>query len=194
MTDPSLVQQKEALRDKARALRAKVPQADRAEAARFAAAHFFGAVAPQPGQIVACYWPIRDEIDSRPMIAELMDSRQPLCLPVVLGEDVPLEMRLWELGTALYPSGFGSLAPSETAPKVEPDILVIPLLGFDKAGTRLGYGRGYYDRTLAEMSKKPLVVGMAFAIQQLDFIPRGDHDVPLDIVVTEDGAMAFEVS
>jgi len=194
LTDPTLDQQKEALRERAKALRAKVPQADHAEAARFAAAHFFGAVTPAPGQIVACYWPIRDEIDSRPVLAELMDSGQPVCLPVVVGEDRPLEMRLWELGTMLYPSGFGSLAPGENAPRVEPDILVIPLLGFDGAGTRLGYGRGYYDRTLAAMSRKPLVVGMAFAIQQLDFIPRGDHDVPLDIVVTEDGATVFEVS
>src|SRR5690606_9360906 len=153
LTDPTLNQQKEALREKARALRAKVPQADRAEAARFAAAHFFGAVSPKPGQIVACYWPIRDEIDSRPILTELMDSGQPVCLPVVTGEEQPLDMRLWEPGAPLYPSGFGSLAPAETAPRVEPDILVIPLLAFDRTGTRLGYGRGYYDRTLGAMHK-----------------------------------------
>lgn len=194
MTDPTLNQQKEALREKARALRAKVPQADRAEAARFAAAHFFGAVSPKPGQIVACYWPIRDEIDSRPILTELMDSGQPVCLPVVTGEEQPLDMRLWEPGAPLYPSGFGSLAPAETAPRVEPDILVIPLLAFDRTGTRLGYGRGYYDRTLGAMNKRPLVVGMAFAIQELDFIPRAKHDIPLDIAVTEDGATLFEDS
>ena len=95
-------------------------------------------------------------------------------------------------GQPLYPSGFGTLAPSEVAPIVEPDIVVMPLLGFDRHGTRLGYGKGYYDRTLAQMGTKPLLVGYAFAAQELDFIPREAHDVPLDMLVTENGARRFD--
>jgi 5-formyltetrahydrofolate cyclo-ligase len=115
-------------------------------------------------------------------------------LPVVIGPEEPLELRLWEQGTALYPSGFGTLAPSELAPRAQPDLVLMPLLGFDKAGTRLGYGGGYYDRTLAGMSKKPRLIGLAFAAQELDEIPREAHDVPLDAVVTETGVRHFGIS
>jgi 5-formyltetrahydrofolate cyclo-ligase len=122
---------------------------------------------------------------------KLMDAMQPVCLPLVLGPDEPLELRLWEEGAPLYPSGFGTLAPSELAPLVEPDIVLMPLLGFDKRGTRLGYGGGYYDRTLAVMRKAPRLIGLAFDCQEIDEIPREFHDVPLDAVVTEAGVRYF---
>jgi 5-formyltetrahydrofolate cyclo-ligase len=121
-----------------------------------------------------------------------MDSLQPVCLPVVVGDEQPLELRLWEQGTPLYEAGFGTLAPSELAPRVEPDVIIMPLLGFDRRGTRLGYGGGYYDRTLERLSKRPRLVGLAFAAQQLATVPREPHDVPLDIVVTEEGVIPFE--
>ncbi|RDE08186.1 5-formyltetrahydrofolate cyclo-ligase [Pelagibacterium lacus] len=180
------------MREEALARRAAIPQADRADSAKAAADGFLEGVPLSRDQIVALYWPIRDEIDCKPLLTRLVDSGQPVALPVVLGEDSPLELRLWEEGQALYPSGFGTLAPAETAPVVEPDIVVIPLLAFDRKGTRLGYGRGYYDRTLAHMSKTPLLVGYAFSGQELDFIPRFDHDRPLDILVTEAGLTRFE--
>lgn len=193
-TDPTLEAAKAQLRLAAQTQRSAVPQADRADAAKRAAAHFFDAVPLEPGQIVAAYWPVRDEIDCRPVLSRLMDAFQPVCLPVVLAEDRPLSLRLWEPGQPLYPSGFGTLAPIESAPEVEPDIVIVPLLGFDGMGTRLGYGQGYYDRTLAAMDQKPLLVGYAFAAQQLSHIPRAPHDVPLDILVTEDGAQRFGYS
>ncbi len=98
---------------------------------------------------------------------------------------------MWEQGASLYEAGFGTLAPSELAPREEPDIIIMPLLGFDSRGTRLGYGGGYYDRTLAGLGKKPLLVGLAFAAQELDEIPREPHDVPLDVIVTEAGVRHF---
>jgi 5-formyltetrahydrofolate cyclo-ligase len=100
-------------------------------------------------------------------------------------------MRLWEQGAPLYPSGFGTLAPSEIAPRAEPDVVVMPLLGFDRRGTRLGYGGGYYDRTLAQMKKQPRLIGYAFAAQELPEIPREPHDRPLDAMVTEIGIRHF---
>jgi 5-formyltetrahydrofolate cyclo-ligase len=75
---------------------------------------------------------------------------------------------------------------------VEPDIILMPLLGFDKHGTRLGYGGGYYDRTLAHLTRRPKLLGFAFARQEVDYIPREAHDVPLDAVVTEIGVRHFE--
>jgi 5-formyltetrahydrofolate cyclo-ligase len=182
---------KAALRSRAHARRAALFAAARAEASAAVARHFFDGIVLQPGEIVAAYWPIRDELDCQPILVKLMDDLQPVCLPLVLGPDEPLELRLWEQGSPLYPSGFGTLAPSELAPIVEPDVVLVPLLGFDKFGTRLGYGGGYYDRTLAAMHKAPRLIGLAFASQEIEEIPRDSHDVPLDAVVTEAGVRHF---
>lgn len=191
MADDAVEQAKAALRLKARAQRGAISENLRAEAARRAASHFLDGIPLAATDIVALYWPIREELDCRPLLTRLMDSFQPVCLPVVEGEERPLDMRLWEQGTPLYPSGFGTLAPSEIAPRVEPDVVLMPLLGFDARGTRLGYGGGYYDRTLAGMKKRPRLVGYAFSAQELSEIPREPHDRPLDMVVTELGLRAF---
>ena len=191
MSDAKIEQAKAAMRVKAHAERAALFPTLRAEAATAAAGHFFSGLALSPGEVVAAYWPIRDELDVKPVLTRLMDAGQPVCLPVVLGDGLPLELRLWAEGSPLYPSGFGTLAPDELAPIVEPDVILMPLLGFDKHGTRLGYGGGYYDRTLMKLSKRPRLVGFAFARQEFDTIPRDTHDVPLDAVVTEKGVTRF---
>lgn len=192
--DPEIEEAKAALRLKARSARAAILNSNRTDAAKAVARHFFDHVTLEPGQIVAGYWRIKDEMDCQPILIRLMDSFQPVCLPVVLGDEQPLELRLWEQGAPLYEAGFGTLAPSELAPQVEPDIIIMPLLGFDQRGTRLGYGGGYYDRTLDKLTKRPRLVGIAFAAQELADIPREAHDVPLDVIVTEHGARTFEHS
>jgi len=191
LADRQIEEAKAALRNRAHTTRAAILNSTRTDAARAVAEHFFNAVPLKPGEIVAGYWRIKDEMDCQPILVRLMDSFQPVCLPVVVGDEEPLELRLWEQGAPLYEAGFGTLAPSELAPRVEPDVILMPLLGFDKRGTRLGYGGGYYDRTLATFSKKPLLVGLAFAAQELDRIPREAHDVPLDAIVTEAGVRHF---
>lgn len=194
MGDAGIENAKAAMRAKAHAMRDAMWPDRRAEASRAATAHFFEGVTLTSGQMVAAYWPIRDELDVKPVLTRLMDDGQPVCLPVVVGDGLPLELRLWQPGAALYPSGFGTLAPDELAPTVEPDMILMPLLGFDKHGTRLGYGGGYYDRTLTRLTKKPKLVGFAFALQEFDHIPRDSHDVPLDAVVTENGVTRFGTS
>jgi 5-formyltetrahydrofolate cyclo-ligase len=191
LADPKIEEAKAALRLKARAARAALLDSTRPDAARIAAAHFADAVKPAPGQSIAGYWRIKDEMDCQPILIRLMDEGRPVCLPVVTGDEEPLEFRLWEDGTPLYEAGFGTLAPSDLAPKVTPDIIITPLLGFDARGTRLGYGGGYYDRTLERLSTKPLLVGLAFAAQEMDEIPHEAHDVPLDMVITETGIRRF---
>lgn len=191
MGDAGIEQTKAAMRNKAHAQRAAVFPGIRAEASKAAAAHFFQGVTLGAGEMVAAYWPIRDELDVKPVLTRLMDEGQPVCLPVVVGDGQPLELRRWEQGAALYPSGFGTLAPDELAAVVEPDVILMPLLGFDRYGTRLGYGGGYYDRTLGRISKRPRLIGFAFAHQEFDRIPREQHDVPLDAVVTENGVTRF---
>lgn len=178
-------------RKQAMAQRAALNSSERAEAAKAAAEHFFQKVDLTENQMVAAYWPIRDEIDAKPLLTRLMDSGQPVCLPVVMGEGKPLVFRQWEADAPLYEAGFGTLVPAETAPVVTPDLMIIPLLGFDKTGTRLGYGRGYYDRSIAAMKEKPVLVGYAFSAQELDAIPREPHDVPLDYLITEAGVRLF---
>ena len=194
MADPKIEEAKAALRLRAHTTRAAILNSTRAASAKAVADNFFKYVQLKPTDIVAGYWRIKDEMDCQPILIRLMDSFQPVCLPVVVGDDLPLELRLWEQGAALYEAGLGTLAPAELAPQVEPDVIVMPLLGFDKRGTRLGYGGGYYDRTLEKLSRKPRLVGIAFAAQEIEMIPREAHDVPLDMIVTEQGARSFETT
>jgi 5-formyltetrahydrofolate cyclo-ligase len=192
MSDAIIEEAKAALRAAAHKRRAAFHPSLRSEAAAAATRHFFDGVEIGKGEVVAGYWPIRDEMDVKSVIAKLMDSGQPVCLPVVLGDEQPLELRLWQDGSPLYEAGFGTLAPPEEAPRAMPDVILMPLLGFDRRGTRLGYGGGYYDRTLAALPKRPRLIGFAFALQEVDHIPREAHDVPLDVIVTEAGVRNFE--
>lgn len=192
MSDVGIEEAKAALRTEAHKRRAQLHPSLRLDAARDAVAHFLEHLPLGQGEVVAAYWPIRDELDIKDLIVRLMDSGQPVALPVVLGDEEPLELRLWQEGAPLYEAGFGTLAPEDSAPRVEPDIILMPLLGFDRHGTRLGYGGGYYDRTLAHLVRRPRLVGFAFARQEIDHIPRDAHDVPLDAIVTELGVRHFE--
>ena len=180
-------EQKSLLREKAHQRRAALSPAFRKEAAIAAAETFAAAVPVKKGQVISLYWAIRDELDTEPLLVQLMDEGHQVCLPVVLGRDEPLEFRLWQLGQPLAPSGFGTLAPQLGAPVVTPDIMVLPMLGFDKNGNRLGYGAGHYDRTIDGIEKPVMLVGYAFGAQELDNMPAEPHDKPLDMVVTEAG-------
>lgn len=191
MADTSPESAKTRLRSEADARRRAIPADFRKTSAAAIARHFFDAVPIEQAQVVAGYWPIRDEIDTQAILLQLMQRGQAVCLPVVRGQNEKLDFRLWEEGAALYPSGFGILAPAETAPVAIPDIVLMPLLGFDRLGTRLGYGGGYYDRTLGALAQKPLLIGLAFAAQEFPRIPRETHDHPLDMVITENGARPF---
>ncbi len=183
---------KSILRNKVKARRARLVGGDRTEAAAKAAEHFLNSVPFAETDVIGLFWPIRDEIDSKPLMLKLMEKGQTVCLPVTAGDGEPLVFRIWEPDAPLFEAGFGTLAPGALAPEAAPDVLVIPLLGFDGVGTRLGYGRGYYDKTIAAFATRPLVVGYAFAVQELNDIPREDHDIPLDMLVTETGVRRFD--
>lgn len=184
--------EKAALRISAHARRQALSEDFRAEASKAMSFHFFDKVAFAPEDAVAGYWRIRDEADCQPILVKLMDGGQSVLLPVVTAAGAALDFRLWASDAPLYEAGFGTLAPADTAPRRAPDLILMPLLGFDAEGTRLGYGGGYYDRTIASLGKKPMLVGLAFAAQRLEAIPRQPHDVPLDAVVTEEGVQFFE--
>lgn len=191
MADEAIEDTKAALRKTAHAARASLDGDFRAAAARAVADAFFEHIGFAKDDVIAGYWRIRDELDCQPILVRLMDQGQKVVLPVVQGADQPLDLRVWEADAPLYEAGFGTLAPSDLAPRAIPDLILMPLLGFDSRGTRLGYGGGYYDRTLASLPKKPLLIGLAYCVQELDFIPREEHDVPLDGIVTENGVRYF---
>ncbi|MGJ8527929.1 5-formyltetrahydrofolate cyclo-ligase [Maritalea sp.] len=186
-----LAQQKQTLRELAHQKRAALSPSYREQAAKTAAETFVAAVPINPGQVVSLYWAIRDELSTEPLLVHLMEVGHQVCLPVVLGRHQPLEFRLWQEGLPLAPSGFGTLAPPKGAQVVVPDVMVLPMLGFDKWGNRLGYGAGHYDRTIDGIDKKLNLVGYAFETQEVDVMPVEPHDEPCDMVVTEAGVRRF---
>ena len=145
---------------------------------------------------VSGYWPLRDELDPRPILSALATRGQRLCLPVVVESGAPLVFRGWRPDVSLEPAAFGTQVPGADCPVLEPDILLVPLLAFDRRGFRLGYGGGFYDRTLATLrGRRPvLAVGLAFAGQEVDAVPVEAGDEPLDRIVTEREVMTPERS
>ncbi len=131
-----------------------------------------------------------DEADPRALARALAARGCRLALPVVVRPKAPLYFRAWREGDGLTVHAFGMHEPAATAPQLVPDLLLVPLLAFDARGHRLGYGGGFYDRTLASLAAK-LAVGVAFAGQETDALPDQPHDHPLDMVVTETGVRRF---
>lgn len=144
--------------------------------------------APLPqGAVVAGYWPMRGEIDVLPLLGALAERGQVTALPTVIGRQKPLEFRRWVPGEPLEDGLYGTRHPVASAEVVRPVCLLVPLLAFDRRGVRLGYGGGFYDRTLAALrAVAPVVaVGVAYAGQEVDALPAEPHDERLDWVVTE---------
>jgi 5-formyltetrahydrofolate cyclo-ligase len=154
------------------------------------AAHVLRDAPPPPGAMVAGFWPMGPEIDIRPLLLALHARGQELCLPVTPKRGQPLLFRRWRPGDTLARGPMGTSQPGPEAEPVTPDWLLVPLLAFDGAGRRLGYGGGYYDRTLAGLPAA-FRLGCAFACQRLDEVPAGPEDVPLHAVATEEGVTAF---
>lgn len=146
------------------------------------------------GTVISGFWPMRSEIDPRPLMDRLRQAGAQLALPAVIDRDT-IVFRRYAEGEALVPSGFGTMAPPKDAETVAPDILLVPLAAFDDFGNRLGYGAGHYDRAIAalrEAGHSPRLVGLAFAAQCVPAIPTERHDVALDAVLTENGLRRFD--
>jgi 5-formyltetrahydrofolate cyclo-ligase len=148
------------------------------------AGHVLRDCPPPLGAIVSGFWPIGEEIDIRPLLHALHERGHPVVLPVTPRRGEALTFRGWQPGDALVPERFGTMRP--IGDLLIPDVLLIPLLAFDVAGGRLGYGGGFYDRTLAGLPGR-FRLGCAFAAQQVDAVPFGPYDMRLDAVATENG-------
>lgn len=180
MTDAS---SKRDLRARARALRAGLLAPGAATAA---AARAFDAVQAFGGP-VGLYRAIGDELDPAPLAETLAAAGTPLALPRVERRGAAPVFRAWAPGETLEPDLAGVPAPLTGAPERPPRVLVVPLLAFDRAGGRIGYGGGYYDRALEEARARgaALALGYAYAAQEIDAAPMEPHDEPLDAVATE---------
>jgi 5-formyltetrahydrofolate cyclo-ligase len=175
------------LRRHARAHRATLTRADYASAI----ARFADDLDLTPRAIVAGYFPLRDEADPRALMAALSAAGHPLALPCVMPGE-PLTFRAWKMGDAMHANAraYGIAEPLAQAPAITPDVVLVPLLAFDGHGHRLGYGGGYYDRTLA-LLPDARAIGIAYAGQEVAMLPREDHDHPLGAVITETGIRRF---
>ena len=185
-------QAKSDLRAAAIARRDALPAEARQAAAEAIAARAFP-LAIAPGTIVSGFMPMKSEINPLPLMKTLSAAGAGMALPVVVGRGQPLVMRAWNWGDPLDAGQWGIREPKPEAPEVEPDILLVPLLAFDRAGNRVGYGAGYYDLTIARLrAHKPIAaVGLAFAAQEIAAVPTTPRDARLDLVLTEQEVIDF---
>jgi 5-formyltetrahydrofolate cyclo-ligase len=177
---------KEQVRKDATARRDALSSDERLGAGEAIATHALPIAVP-PGAIVSGFMPMRTEISPIPLMRKLAAAGAKLALPVVAGRGNPLIMRAWGFGDALETGVWNIPQPRASAPVVDPDILIVPLLAFDRSGHRIGYGAGYYDMTINRLRGiKPITaIGIAFAAQEIPKVPTTERDARLDLVLTE---------
>jgi 5-formyltetrahydrofolate cyclo-ligase len=188
-----LQSRKAAVRSAALARRAALDPQVRIEGSLALVAHVDALDFPQSAT-VSGFWPIRDEIDPRPLMDALRARGHALCLPAIVDDE--LVFRRLTRETVLVRAGFGTVEPPAEAEELVPECLLVPLAAFDMRGARIGYGRGYYDRAIARISRqlgrRPATVGLAFHAQCADVVPEEAHDQRLDRILTEAGLMEFK--
>jgi 5-formyltetrahydrofolate cyclo-ligase len=185
-TSLSIDQHKAEMRKAAFARRDAMPASERQAAAESIAARPFP-VALASDAIVSGFSPIKTEVNPLPLLRKLAAAGARLALPVVAGRGKPLIMRAYAFGQELSTGVWGIREPKADAPEVDPDILIVPLVAFDRHGHRIGHGAGYYDMTISRLrTMKPIVaVGIAYALQEFGEVPTTSRDARLDLVLTE---------
>jgi len=185
-----LALEKDVFRKMALARRKALSDVERIEKSLALAEHAESLPLPE-GAVVAGFWPIREEIDPRPLLDCLRRRGHTLCLPVVA--DPHLIFRKLDRGAEMAPAGFGTMGPGPAAEVLRPDVLLMPLAGFDKSGNRIGYGKGHYDTAITALQQTgPLLcIGLAFDVQEVDRVPTEAHDKPLNGILTEQGYRSF---
>ena len=165
-----------------------------ASAGARAAENLLAEMAVRAEAVVSAFWPMGDEIDPRPLIRRLHDGGVSICLPVVVARGAALMFRRWTPATRFVPGGFKTMVPSPDEPELVPSFLIVPLLAFDAEGYRLGYGGGFYDRTLAKLragGAAVAAVGFAYAGQEVESVPHADYDQRIDRLASEQGLRRF---
>ena len=189
----SLIDDKRTLRSAMLAWRGGLEEEERRAAAEGLLATFKREQPFRTPAVVSGFWPIKDEIDIRPLLIALSSRGCQLALPVVQGRGQPLLFRAWRPGDPLEAGVFGTLQPSPRRELLEPEALIVPLLACDAEGWRLGYGGGFYDHTLKALRARRTVtaVGVGFNAQLVPEVPHGADDQRLDLLLTDKRACAF---
>jgi 5-formyltetrahydrofolate cyclo-ligase len=189
----SLIDEKRTLRSAMLAWRAGLDEAERRAAAQGLLETLRRERPIATPAVVSGFWPMKEELDIRPLLVELSNEGCQLALPVVVGKGQPLIFRAWRPGDPLEPGVFGTLHPPARREVVEPDALIVPLLACDELGWRLGYGGGFYDRTLLGLRQRKTItaVGVGFDEQFVPEVPHGPADQRLDWLLTDKRACAF---
>ena len=147
-------------------------------------------LSPLSPRTIAFCWPVRREFDCRPVVERLIVSGWRACQPVVVARDAPMQFRAWQPNAEMTTDPYGIPVPA-AAVGARPDVILLPLVAFDEQGFRLGYGGGYFDRTLAELAAKPLAIGVGFELCRIDSVGPGPHDIRMDAIVTEAGIRRY---
>ena len=166
------------------ALRTAVPPAQRRQWGQAIGARLCGLLSEQPAIILGVYWPFQGEYDPRPLVDWLMAQGSAVALPAVIDKKGPLEYRTWRPGEPLV-DGVWNIPVPEKRDLVIPHTVLAPVVGFDRQCYRLGYGGGYFDRTLAASSPPPRAIGVGFELSQIETIYPQPFDIPMDVIVTE---------
>ena len=183
---------KKELRKQALARRDALDEAWRIEAS-LGMAEAAASIPVEPGEIVSGFWPMRSEVDVRPMMFALRENGARLCLPAILDKRTMIFRELVR-GAPMVDMGFGTVGPHEEAEVLEPAVMLVPLAAFDRRGHRIGYGAGYYDRAIArlqEAGRPPRLIGIAFDCQEVPLVPDEWHDVVIPEILTESGLRCF---
>jgi 5,10-methenyltetrahydrofolate synthetase len=147
-------------------------------------------LAARPAGTIAFCWPIRAEVDCRPLVGRLLAAGWQAAMPTVVQADTPMEFRTWWPDAPMQADPYGIPIPATPAVPA-PDVLLLPLVACDAAGYRLGYGGGYFDRTLASCQPRPLAIGIGFELCRVDSIHPEAHDIPIDVLVTENSIESY---
>lgn len=153
-------------------------------------------LAIEPGTVVSGFWPIRSEVDVRPLMYALMDRGARLCLPAII-DKTTIVFRELVRGAPMVDMGFGTYGPDESAAVLDPAVMLMPLAAFDHLGDRIGYGAGFYDRAISKLHARglyPRLIGIAFDCQLIEDVPDEDHDVRLHELLSESGLRRFPLS
>jgi 5-formyltetrahydrofolate cyclo-ligase len=161
-----------------------MPPADRRAAGKAVEVRLHPLLAARPGITIGIYWPFQGEFDPRPLVDRLIAGGFRVALPAVVEKKGPLEYRDWRSGEPLV-AGVWDIPVPERRVLVRPQAVLAPLVGFDRQCYRLGYGGGYFDRTLAALEPRPLAIGVGYELSRIDTIHPQPFDVPMDLVVTE---------
>lgn len=183
---PAVREWRRAQRRRLIALRDGLPASDRTRADRAIRSNLDRERVLEPVD-TAIYWPLPGEFDTRPLMQRVLDLGGRVAVPAIVARNAPLEFWLWDGQSRLQPRGPWDIPAPIVRRPVDPELLFIPLLGFDAAGHRLGNGGGYFDRTLAALDNRPVAIGIGYEHGRLDTIFPQPHDVPLDAIVTENG-------